>query len=71
MRRFLIGVLGLLAGYAVGVGIGIVLVSALSGNTHDKSQELAVTSALVTGPIGALIGLVVGVLSGGKSRKVG
>jgi len=69
MRRLLFGFLGLILGYAAGVCIGIVLVSAFSGNTHDKAQEVAVTSALITGPIGALIGLVVGVLTGGPRRR--
>lgn len=58
MRRFLLAVLGLVGGYAVGVGAGLALVSLFSPNMHDKSVEMAMTAAFVTGPIGAVAGLV-------------
>ena len=64
MARLGRGVVGLVAGYIVGAIAGAALVSMLSGNTHDKSVEIATTSALVTGPIGALIGLAWGLLGG-------
>jgi len=52
--------LGLIGGYLAGVGIGALLITLLSGNTHDKSVEMAMTAAFVTGPIGALIGAIFG-----------
>lgn len=57
--RFLVVVLGLVGGYLAGVGIGAGLITLLSANTHDKSLEMAMTSAFVTGPIGAVIGAIV------------
>lgn len=62
MRMLFAALLGLIAGYAAGVAIGIALIGALSTNTHDKAVEVATTSALVTGPIGALIGVIAGLL---------
>lgn len=62
MSRLLRGFIGIVLGYVIGAGVGLVLVGLLSQNTHDKSLELAMTAAFVTGPIGALIGLVTGLL---------
>ena len=62
MPRVLAALLGLVAGYLAGAGIGAVLIQLLSTNTHDKSLELAMTAAFVTGPIGALVGLVAGLM---------
>lgn len=62
MSRLVRAIAGLLTGYVVGALAGVALISILSGNTHDKSVEVAMTSALVTGPVGALIGCVVGLL---------
>ena len=53
------GILGLIGGYLAGVGIGAGLITLLSTNTHDKSVEMAMTAAFVTGPIGAAIGAIV------------
>lgn len=60
MRRVIFAMLGLLAGYAAGAALGAALVSLFSGNMHDKDLEIAMTSAFVTGPTGALIGLLAG-----------
>jgi len=60
MRRLGRATVGVIAGYAVGVGVGVLLSYAFSTNTHDKSVEMATTSALITGPLGALIGLGLG-----------
>lgn len=62
MRRFLFGVLGLAGGYAIGVGAGLALVALFSPNMHDKSVEMAMTSAFVTGPLGAVAGLIAGIV---------
>ncbi len=57
--RFLVAILGLVGGYLAGVGIGAGLITLLSTNTHDKSLEMVMTAAFVTGPIGAIIGAIV------------
>lgn len=58
MSKILARLLGLIIGYGVGAFAGGGLVHLVSGNTHDKSLEAAMTGAFVTGPIGALLGLV-------------
>lgn len=58
MPRVVRILLGLTVGYAVGVAAGVVLIGLFSGNAHDKSVEVAMTSALIAGPVGALIGVV-------------
>ena len=59
MPKPLLVILGLIAGYAVGVAAGAGLITLLSSNTHDKSVELAMTAAFVTGPIGAILGVII------------
>lgn len=58
MRRILLSLLGLVLGYGGGVLAGLALVSLASPNTHDKSVEMAMTAAFVTGPLGAIVGLI-------------
>lgn len=58
MSRFLRVVLGVVLGYAGGGALGVALVSALSSNSHDKALETVMTAAFVTGPAGALVGLI-------------
>lgn len=52
--------IGLVLGYLLGALLGWGLVQMLSGNRHDKALEAAMTGAFVAGPIGALIGVLVG-----------
>ena len=66
MRKFLFCLFGLIAGHLIGAGLGAAAIQLLSSNSRDKSMEMAMTSAFVTGPIGAVIGLVAGWL---KLRK--
>ncbi len=68
MRRLMIALLGLLAGYAVGVAVGFALVSMVSSNSHDKSLEMVMTAAFVTGPLGAIIGIVVALVRARRGR---
>lgn len=58
MRKLLTFLIALVAGYLVGAFIGGMLVELLSGNQHDKSLEAQMTGAFVTGPLGAVIGLL-------------
>lgn len=50
---------GMILGFAIGVATGVALISLISGNTHDRSVEMATTSVFVTGPIGAIVGLFI------------
>jgi hypothetical protein len=59
MKRFLLAVGVALIGYGMGVAVGMVLITQLSGNQHDRSVEAAITSAFVTGPALALASFVV------------
>ena len=67
MRRIGFCLAGLIAGYLIGAGLGAAAIQVLSSNTHDKSMEIAMTSAFFTGPIGAVIGVVVGWMRGRKT----
>ncbi len=58
--RFLKMLAGLALGYVAGALLGSWLIQLLSANTHDRSLEAAMTGAFVTGPIGAVLGLVIG-----------
>jgi hypothetical protein len=60
VKRLGIGVIGAVIGYVVGGFGGGVLINALSSNQFDRSVESAMTGAFVTGPLGAIIGFVVG-----------
>ena len=60
MSRAVHAILGIALGFALGAAIGYGLVAGLSGNRHDKSLEMVMTAAFVTGPLGALLGLVIG-----------
>jgi hypothetical protein len=62
MPKFMGAVLGLVAGYAAGAGLGAGIVALFSGNAHDKSIEIVMTAAFVTGPLGALLGLLAAVV---------
>lgn len=66
MPRFLRALVGVVIGYVAGALVCAGLLAALSGNTHDKGVEVAMTSAFVAGPIGAIIGCFWGFL---KSKK--
>ena len=69
MRRFAFGLFGTILGYLIGAFGGGFAVSMLSSNRHDLSVEAAMTGAFVIGPLGALVGLVVGVLRGAPRKN--
>jgi hypothetical protein len=50
--------LALIAGYVVGLFGGMALINGLSSNRHDKSVEVATTSALIIGPACALLAVI-------------
>jgi hypothetical protein len=68
MRRFGIGLLCALAGYAIAAFAGYFLIMQFSPNVHDRSVEAGMTSVFFLGPVGAVIGFVIGIaLSGRRS----
>jgi phosphotransferase system glucose/maltose/N-acetylglucosamine-specific IIC component len=67
MKRFAVGLLCAIASYLIAAFVGYFLIDWLSPNTHDRSVEAAVTSAFVVGPLGAIVGFVLGVIRGGRS----
>ena len=66
LRRTALAVAFGVGGYIVGAMIGYALVVNLSGNTHDRDLEAAMTSAFVIGPIMALLAGAVGAMVGGR-----
>jgi hypothetical protein len=71
MRRFGIGLLCAIAGYAVAAFAGYFLIMQFSPNMHDRSVEAAMTSAFVLGPAGAIIAFVIGVVRSGRRPGAG
>ncbi len=62
MRRFLGGLLGLVLGYPVFAVVGYFAIGVLSDNHFDRDVEAAMTAAFAIGPLGAVIGLIAGVI---------
>jgi len=54
--------------YVVAALAGYLLVQQLSSNVHDRGVEAAMTGAFVVGPLGAVVGFVVGLLRGARSE---
>ena len=54
------------AGYLIVAVAGYFLISQFSSNMHDRSVEAAMTSIFFFGPIGAILGLILGVIRGGR-----
>lgn len=59
MKIALVSLLVGVAGYIVGVVLGMLLVNLFSSNTHDKSLEAAMTSFFVYGPLAAVLSFIV------------
>jgi hypothetical protein len=68
MRRYVIAVVGSIAGYVVAAVVGYTLVGWFSANPHDRSVEAAMTAAFVFGPIGAILAFILGLVFGGKTH---
>ena len=69
MRRFGSGLLWAVAGYFIGAIAGYLLILQFSSNVHDRSVEAAMTSAFFAGPAVALVGLVAGLVRGGRRSR--
>ncbi len=68
MRRTIIAVLGLLIGYPLFTVAGYWLIQLFSGNSFDRSIEAEMTAVFALGPLGALVGLVLGMIAGRPKR---
>ena len=69
MRRTLMAILGLLIGYPAFAVAGYWLIQLFSGNTFDRSMEASMTAVFAIGPLGAVVGLVAGMIAG-RPKKV-
>ena len=69
LRRLGFGLLFAVLGYAAVAFISYFLVGAVSSNQHDRSVEAAMTSAFFYGPLGALAGLIGGIVFGGRKPE--
>ena len=69
MRRYVVAVVGSIAGYVVAAVGGYMLVGWFSSNPHDRSVEAAMTAAFVFGPIGAILAFILGLVFGGGNRR--
>jgi divalent metal cation (Fe/Co/Zn/Cd) transporter len=58
MKTFGLSILAAVVGYLVGLFGGMVLIEAVSSNTHDQSVEAAMTGAFVFGPLAAILAVV-------------
>ena len=56
-----------IGGYLVGALLGYALVSNLSGNSHDRDVEAAMTAAFVIGPLCALAASIAGAALGKRA----
>jgi hypothetical protein len=65
MRRFIVALLGVPAGYVVSAFAGYWAIELFSDNAFDRSVEASLTALFFIGPAGALIGLVAGLIFGG------
>ena len=66
MRRFLVALLGVLVGYLVFAFSGYWMIELFSNNTFDRSLEASMTAVFAIGPAGAIIGLIAGLILGGR-----
>ena len=66
MGRVTAAALGVPAGYLIFAFGGYWAIELLSSNAFDWSVEATMTAAFFAGPAGAIIGLVAGLLLGGR-----
>lgn len=69
MRRIGFAVLFGLAGFILAAGATGLLISNLSSNTHDIGVEAAMTAFFAGGPLGAVVGAIVGFMAGGRRAR--
>ena len=67
-KRIGFGMLGALVGYVMGAFSGYWLIAWFSSG-FDRSVEAAMTAVFACGPLGALGGLIFGIIRGGRRPK--
>ncbi|MDQ6827998.1 MAG: hypothetical protein M3081_03935 [Gemmatimonadota bacterium] len=65
-RRLGFGLLFGIIGFLIAAIASYFLVQRFSSNAHDRSLEASMTSVFFFGPIGRLIGLIAGIVRGGR-----
>lgn len=70
MRRTLMAVLGLLIGYPIFAFAGYWIIQLFSGNTFDRSLEASMTAVFAIGPLGAIVGLIAGLIMASHRRAI-
>ena len=68
MRRFLVALLGAPVGYLLFASAGYWAIELFSNNAFDRSLEASMTAVFVSGPGGAIIGFIAGLVLGGMRR---
>jgi hypothetical protein len=66
MKRLGFGLLFAVIGFVVAGVAAYFLILTFSANVHDRSVEAAMTSVFFYGPLGAVAGLVGGLVFGGR-----
>ena len=66
MKRFGIGLAYALLGYVALAVLWYGLILKLTTNAHDPEVEAAMMAAFVVGPLGAVLGFIVGFIRGGR-----
>jgi len=61
-RKLLHALLWLLPCYFAGLFAGLWLIPLIGGNRHDSSVEAAMTAIFVTGPLTAIVGVLISLL---------
>jgi hypothetical protein len=70
MRRTVMAILGLLIGYPVFAVAGYWAIQLFSGNRFDRSLEASMTAVFAIGPLGAVVGLVAGLILASRRRVI-
>ncbi len=61
MKRLLFIVFGVIAGFAIFAVCAYGAIELFSSNRHDRSVEAIMTAVFVAGPLGGIVGAIVGV----------
>jgi hypothetical protein len=70
MRRTFMALLGLLVGYPLFAVAGYWIIELFSAHAFDRSVEASMMAVFAIGPLGAIIGLVAGMILGGKQQAL-
>jgi hypothetical protein len=68
MRRSAVALLGVPVGYIVFAFAGYWAIELFPANPFDRSLEASMTAVFASGPAGAIIGFIAGLVLGGTRR---